>query len=109
MSAKRRRRRLIKLMKDQADRCHYCRDPLNLKPPGPRNPQAATRDHVTPKALKPTTPLVVAACWWCNNRKGDLHPTIWLSILPGLLADRAKTRATPKHLNSKEADQCLGA
>jgi 5-methylcytosine-specific restriction endonuclease McrA len=64
----------------QCGRCKYCSRPLRLNGL-PGEPDAATIDHVIPKAAKPERPNhrrnLVLACEACNTRKGSRMLAVW--------------------------------
>lgn len=70
-------------------RCFYCRAllvPAACFPSGnPLPGNMATIDHVYPRRLRPAAPAPlwhalnkVTACNWCNAKKADLPPALWV-------------------------------
>lgn len=75
----------------QGGRCFYCPTPLNFDVGCKDNPAGATRDHVIPRSLRPGlrgNDEIVAACWACNQAKGDMSLAEFMAILPKLLKER---------------------
>lgn len=71
MKTRERRGIKTKLHRKQKGRCKYCNRSLEL--------QAATFDHVVPKALGGANRVsnLVLACVECNRKKGSKPPHIW--------------------------------
>lgn len=81
-------------VKRQGGRCFYCPVVLNFETGSKDNPNGVTRDHVTPRSkltLMPGDPGrydIVAACWACNQAKGNMSLAEFMAILPKLLKER---------------------
>jgi hypothetical protein len=71
--------------------CFYCRTRFQKNPTKTHlNTNAPTKDHVYPRGVPLPALLVsrdnrsnqVLACHWCNSRKGQKHPLLWLTMCP---------------------------
>lgn len=78
-------------VKRQGGRCFYCPVVLNFETGSKDNPNGVTRDHVIPRSLRPGlrgNDDIVAACWECNQAKGNMSLAEFMAILPKLLKER---------------------
>lgn len=74
-------KQLKRLRKRFGGRCFYCRVDLTLpREPNSRKKTRVTRDHLIPKSRggRQGNPNVVAACYACNNLRGNMP---WLDYL----------------------------
>jgi hypothetical protein len=90
-SKKRRRRRLDRLIHQQANLCHWCKEPMQPVPrPGPvPHKRAATLDHLYSRGdpqrprhtrgIDLTKQPCVAACFECNQERALAHQ-VWLQV-----------------------------
>jgi hypothetical protein len=64
----------LRLWLREGGRCHWCRRLMDMGNRRPRNPRAATCDHVQPRALGGTDEPgnLAGACKRCNQLKGAI-------------------------------------
>lgn len=65
-------------MRGHLEPCHYCKREMRGNV-APDHPLRATRDHYIPKSKRAETddPIIVMACFTCNQIKGDRFPEQW--------------------------------
>jgi hypothetical protein len=75
--------------------CHYCRRKIFLHGGGKRAGCVATVDHRRPLSQGGDERRInlVAACWDCNNQKGDMTERAFMKILPGIKEQRELVRS----------------
>lgn len=89
----RRRKRFERLRAKFLGACVYCDRPLLVPGEGPRkSPRMTTRDHLIPRSQggKRNTENIVAACYGCNNRRGDLPWLVFFAMLRKEMAEAEK-------------------
>lgn len=96
-------RRLTRICVAQDYLCHYCRRKIFLHGGGKRAGGVATLDHRYPVSRGGDERRInlVAACWDCNNQKGDMLEREFMKILPGIKAQRELVRSL-KHERKTE-------
>lgn len=75
-----RRSRITNLFNEQAGKCHYCETEMTLSLGFNRT---ATVDHVVPRSKggADTNDNIVAACYDCNQKKGNMPVEKFLRLL----------------------------
>lgn len=65
-------------MRGHEEPCEYCKREMRCDV-APDHPLRATRDHYIPKSKRRDTdePIIVMACFTCNQIKGDRFPEQW--------------------------------
>jgi hypothetical protein len=80
MATKRERDQLKRMYRRQGGLCHWCEKgmvpPGTAKPGGPHDPRLCTMDHLDDRfseerGTHPGEYRKVAACWKCNNERGQ--------------------------------------
>jgi 5-methylcytosine-specific restriction endonuclease McrA len=89
---KERRRKRFELLRTQFfGTCFYCERPLLVPGEGPRKcRRMTTRDHLIPRSQggKRNTDNIVAACYGCNNRRGDLPWLVFFAMVRKEMAEK---------------------
>lgn len=68
----------FRLPRGHLEPCYYCKREMDAFV-APDHPLRATRDHYIPKSkrLETEAPIIVMACFTCNQIKGDRFPEQW--------------------------------
>lgn len=87
----RRRKRFERLRAKFFGTCVYCDRPLLVPGEGPRkSPRMTTREHLIPRSQggKRNTDNIVAACYGCNQRRGDMPWLVFFALLRKEMAEQ---------------------
>lgn len=94
LKKERRRRRFEKLRSKFFGACVYCDRPLLVPGEGPRkSPRMTTRDHLIPRSQGGTCNAdnIVAACYGCNNRRGDMPWLVFFAMTRKKMAEKEQS------------------
>lgn len=88
-----RRKRFEELRSRFFGTCFYCDCPLLVPGEGPRrSPRMTTRDHLIPRSQggDRNDDNIVAACYGCNQRRGDMPWLVFFALMREEMAERGK-------------------
>jgi 5-methylcytosine-specific restriction endonuclease McrA len=79
----------LRLWLREGGRCHWCGRLMNMGNRKPRDPRAATCDHIVPRALGGSDEPgnQAGSCKRCNQLKGSIPPERFERILQHLAGD----------------------
>ncbi|MBL8845210.1 MAG: HNH endonuclease [Hyphomicrobium zavarzinii] len=94
LKKERRRRRFERLRSKFFGSCVYCDRPLLVPGEGPRkSPRMTTRDHLIPRSQggKRNADNIVAVCYGCNNRRGDMPWLVFFAMVRKEMAEKERS------------------